>query len=321
VERRHLLGALGLTAAGVLLPGCGSGPENNPQPEISESQRRMIDEIQALPDSPVKSLLIKRALPYFNQSTPFQAKLGDVTFPVHGSSVTERTTADVTGTFRPRGNKSPSGITLRETVTVPVPLDFMVPTEIERRRFGNNRFSSDQTPFVPITFKQGEEIYQGISPEITISHPVPTTKHTEAQTKFSFIKEACTLAFFDLMTENIVKKMKENNVPTYIKVKGEQIEVVHEAISRIYGNGGRFLALLDIGGYILAFKAYEGTEINKTIQEPKENVGLFAHISAGLAEVNFGSDDLQTLHTVSQWVLAHPETNMLGHVGTISKLP
>lgn len=81
---------------------------------------------------------------------------------------------------------------------------------------------------------------------------------------------------------------------------------------------GRFAACFDLAGYLLAFKATEGTEID----DPNNMDPGLAKVRPSMQTVALGTSTVDILYNSFRWVLSTPDaSSQLVHVGDIKKLP
>jgi hypothetical protein len=259
ISRRAVLGLAGVAAVGAALGVGGCSPEASPRPEGADAKAGMVAEINALPASPIKSLLVERTIPYFTQRPPFMVTQGDFRFPVGDVVVHDQVlqsgvdptlipgqdNSKIRGGFTPRGRSEslPPYKVLQNSV-VSLPLSLIIPGE---------------APRVDITFDTGGTVFEGVSPEINIYSPDPTNLSSDeravfgAVRQFSRIKEAGSLLFDGIINDRIFEVLSEGNKSTTLEVadaNGQQksIEAVHQISRALYSNNGQFTSLIDIGG-------------------------------------------------------------------------
>lgn len=332
IERREFLRILG-GAGAALFSGFAIGSEPMPR-ELPLGKKKLNQEIDSLPPSPIKTLLVQRIKPYYQMDYPKTVSYAGVEVKIFEPRV-RLAIGDV-------ANEVNGFFTVREGITtyaeplyplrverIKVPYLGLVSETEKRRLFLPENIASDGTPFIEIIFPPPERpFYAGFTPLIRATTPdsliiKPEKKGTiEAFERFIYIKEACNHLLFDLWTEEMAKKMQELGFKSMIEGKrrdGSPItaEVVSSVITSINNAQGRMSAALDIASYLVAAKAIEGTELVDS-QLVDEN---FKRAYPKMHALNLGETARDILYNSLRWVLTTPDARLFQYVGDLNKIP
>lgn len=311
---------LSVAAAGVMGTACDWQYHTPQQPLTSVENlitgpEKLEAIIEELPPSPIKNLLLERALIYFRQPA---RTIGNVEFRLEKPTVSQKTwdKPQVYGEFTPRLSSgiSPEFFYPRNDTSRLIPYFF----ELEQPY---------QT--VQVNFSRGVGLATGFRPSITITTPRSEIIQPQyrdllhANEKFVFTKEACTVLFFDLLLEKTIMSMEKEGLPTHIEVISRDgqttlnIEFLSQALGLLNNQDGRTKAIIDIAGYVLALKALQDTEVaNLIIQDPKIRTVL-----PDIQAIDLGKTPDELFFKTFVWILLNPQVQMLPHLGDIDKLP
>lgn len=322
-RRRALL--LGLAAlSGLIVP---SSSQEAPKPP----KKRLLQAINSLPESPIKSLLANKTSLYYQDQPPQFVNISGVDFKIRAPAIVIETSNQIkpAGSYTPRSEGlSPSEALYplaEETIKIPY-LGLLL--ESERQNFPKDNLAQDQTPFLYIRFPTNRPLYEGFNHKITIVTPNPNLIKPDyrveyaAYEEFGFIKEASGLLLDDIWIKEVIKKMQELGWPTHIQARKSdgsvvQTEIIIQSLRIITLNNGRFLAARDLASYLTAFKAVWGTWVFRELpKDPK-----FAQVLPGIKDVNLGDSEKEILYNSFKWAITSPAAQGLVHMGSIKKLP
>lgn len=341
LERREFLRLLGGAGAALFSGFAVSCVEPQPTPaqapeksrELSLGKKKLNQEIDNLPTSLIKTLLVQRIKPYYQIDYPRTINYAGVEVEIFEPRIrlaTGEIANKVSGLFTAR-----EGITSYveplyplQTERIKVPYVGLL-SEVEKRRlFPPQNIASDGTPFIEIIFSSSEgPFYAGFTPLIQIITPNPLLikpekrRTIEALERFAYIKEACSHLLFDLWTEEMAKKMQELGFRSTIEVRRRDglpiaAEVVSSVATQINNFAGRMIAALDIASYLVAVKAAEGTEL----VDPQRTDENFRKAYSRM-DVNLGETAQNILYNSLRWALITPEAKLLDHVGDLTRIP
>lgn len=343
---RRSAATLGLT--GLALASCGMTPSAPPTeiptlkvkpaeagvvvPE-AEAKQKLFAIIEGLPDSPIKTSLIERVLPYYQQPGLVRNFYG-VEIKVHTATIgiEYKNTILAEGglEIRGEGDAPPEKLYPATDTAVSFPVTHVV-QEQDRQRFGRY-FTRDGILVAPYLYRQTDGLYEGISPRITLT-TIDRSKIRPDQVKFSedmeqfiLLKEACTLLLIDTYIEHTVRKMKELGLPTQIPVRKPngtivQAEIVSQVISEQHVVQGKLVAALDIAGSLVAFKAVEQTPLLETAAKGTSLAGINMNgIYPEVKDVALGNTPDDILTASLSWAITNPNARRLPHTGTLNDL-
>lgn len=325
--------AVGLATLGIRLTEDDS--QSLGEEKQIDARSELIQKIDLLPASQIKDLLEERVVPYFKTPTPFIAKRGDFTYPVHASSVTKEFTLDpnraksVDGTYITVAPIfSPEPLHLTGETILKIPLVAGLVQDHEKLLFPPENHAADGTIVFNVRFTPQDNIIEGFAPQITIVRPSPVIVPQDQKDiidefeRIAFIKEAASILLDDILAEQTYLKMKKLGFPIYAQARksdGEivQAQMVHSLITTINNQNGRLLATLDTGGIIVALKAMEKS---KSLSLGKAD-RVFAPIIDLLSTINLGNDAPTILSRAFDWSINYPEVSSLPIRGNIRKIP
>lgn len=315
-------GFLTLSAA-ALLAGCGSESSGDPK-------TKLVTETNLLPDSPIKSLLISRVLPVFQQKPPF-------TLNYAGIGITVRN-ARVVYSYQAMGNKASGSFTMREanlpleyTVAASQTLRFPIvsgvtPSEVAQYFTPKHFQLADGVPYIDQNFSAGNPFYNGLAPLITINRSTniaPQQKAEFAQVeRFGFIKEACGLLLTSILLEESAKEMVKQQLPTQVQVLDTghhptSTEAVSNLLGDVFNHRGRISALTDLASYLLAFNATSRADYFPSLRSIPE----FRAVIDQMKNKSYGTDTASILHNSFDTVLTTPMLGQLDHQGDMNSIP
>ncbi len=276
-------------------------------PKPDAGKEYVISAIHELPSSEIKDLLIQRVEPLFKTPTPGTIDIGGILVPVYGSEVRIDYTSGtvVEGSSQARSDlvQNTPLVELREDARVYIPyLDLTRPDEIDSKAFSG--VDKVGVPYLIATPPKGSQFHEGIWPDIRISTPNPNMMANRLDrerygrlTKLIAVKEAATLLLHLLETEAMVGKMRESGYEPFLEVKRAdgsigQAEIVTNNLNALAAQNGRVTAAIDIGGFVLATKAAQGTQVwNESQKSDPRVVPLYEAV----AKINLGTtpDDIR----------------------------
>lgn len=337
--RRNFLKNLALGgvifAAPVFVTGCKSEKRTAPPIETplgaDIGKQRLIKELDKLPDSVVKSLLQARIKPLFGQNPPSSLNYDGLDIKLSRSAVVLKNlnANSVSGHFTPRDSSTtklePLFPTKNSTLRLPY-RGLMLDTE--KQNFPPRNLDTDGNLLIDVEFPIDKPFYEGLSPVITVVAPDPAVlvennrqiyKNLE---RLVLVKEACTFLLVDIFISEAVRKMHEAGFDITIEAKDRsgkirQGEALIQSLALANNALGRIAAAIDLGGYLLAFKAVEGTEI-----DPEKLDESFAMARSSMKAVELGTLPKDVLYNSFHWAITDPDASQqLHHVGNINKIP
>lgn len=295
-------------------------------------KQKLNDELDKLPDSPIKSFLQTRVKPLYGPNPPKSINYDGQEIKVYNPTVILKTinTNSVRGLVAPRSSSFITPEPLLPTKETQIRIPYLgVVLDSEKATIPAGNLAKDGTPLVDIYFPTDKPLYEGLSPVITITTPDPSFIKPEFRQlyknfeRFTYIKEACSLLLVDILIEETIKKMHGLGLNITMEVKTpsgvrKQAEGLIQSLSIINNTMGRFAASFDLAGYLLAFKATEGTEID----DPNNIDAGFAKVRPSMQTAVLGTSATDILYNCLRWVLSTPEANsQLAHVGNINNIP
>lgn len=327
IERREFLRRLGLLGAAALSGQLIIGSEK--LQEVPLGKRKLVQEIERLPQSPIKTLLQQRIKPYYQFNYPKIVDFAGIEINIQNPEVRLRTENinQVSGRFTFRGSRPSEPLYPTQTTVVKIPYVGLI-LDSERAEIPPQNVASDGTPLLEITFLPNIPFYTGFSPLMEVTTPDPSAskpgykKLYEVFERFVFIKEACSHLVFDLWVEEVAKKMRQLNLQSNVEARrrdGAKIntEIISQSINQMHDFNGRIAATIDIAAYLVTLKAVEGTELTDT-QYMDEN---FKRAYVSMRGVDLGETPRDILYNSLRWVLTTPEAKLLYHVGDLNKIP
>lgn len=307
-------------------------------PEIG--RQRLIQELDVLPSSPIRDLLQERVKPFYQSIPPETINRGGLEIRIFNPTVKFSIVGPprgnepfLLGVFTARPNENypkgegpflPIGRIIRQ---VPYPLLIL---DRDKPRLDPKDLASDGTLLIGITFNANTPVQDGIWPLININAP-ESSSLTPAQrrlygnrTRFAYIKEACTQLVYDLWLEEVISKINSLRLNPYIEVLKPdnsigRIEIVTSSITTMNNSShGRLEAVLDLAGYLVAFKAVEKSDINAPRNLDDQG---FKKARPLMEATNLGNTPHDILSRAFDWVLTTPEAGSLIHVGNLERIP
>lgn len=182
---------------------------------------------------------------------------------------------------------------------------------------------------INITYPTNTPLYEGMDPQITMVSPDRTRadpsrrKLLENFERVTLIKEACAHLLFDLWVEEAVKTMHRLGLDPLVEVRQpngqtKKAEAMIQSLVGFFDAKGRFAAALDLAGYLLGFKAIEGTELD----DPNYTDANILKVVPKMRPVNLGTSGKEILTTSLNWAINTPEADtFLSHVGSLRSIP
>lgn len=345
-SRRGFLYITG-AAAVLALPGCGgsaspssgASPPPPPSTRLSEEQvyalsgrDRLIHEIDSLPKSPIQKLLAERIKPMFTLP-PKRVERGELSYLVYESNVEliEHDEPYVMGRYSPRVSEKsdPPPFFVLQPIFVRIPLDVTL-KKSEYAIFGSEARARDNTPLINFPLSPDEPLYTGIAAKIILDRPrrekdPEKRKIQERYERFFWIKEASSLLLNDLLMEHTYKGLRRNYLPTTIKVIDQygnigDIELITPVLLG-YKDQRRMFALVDIGGYVLTYKALENDPDMPLKKFDADNPNYKLLREKYIKGTDLGKMPEEILRNTFQLILENPELQNFIHEGDMDQLP
>lgn len=327
VSRRKFLQVAVAGLATILLAACS--PSETP-PRLDLGKQRLNDELDKLPNSAIKSLLLARVKPFYGSSPLKSINYNGQEIKVYNPAVVLKTanTNEVRGEVTPRSSfltSDPLFPTRETLIRVPYP---GIVLDSEKATIPAGNLAKDGTPLVDVLFPTDRPFYEGLNPVITITTPDPSFIKPQFRQKyknlerFVYIKEVCSLLLVDVLIQESVKRMHDLGLNITMEVRTPRgakrpAEALIQSLVIINNTMGRFAASFDLAGYLVAFKATEGTEID----DPTNMDAGFLKVRPSMQTAVLGTSAKDILYNSLRWVLNTPEANQLAHVGNINLLP
>lgn len=284
---------------------------------ILQGKERLTKEINDLPPSIVKDLLVQRLLPYYQTPMPATFNRSGFELKVHSAALTIQTDDHPHGAFSVSLAGEKFLVNKSGTLYLPL-LGIVKPEDL-------NKFpkAADGTLLYPVTYQQDDLMYEGFSTGITVWTKQPRDTYTANYESLTYLKEACSLLLFDILLEEYYKKMTSLNLPTSLEVRGDDnklttVEVINRLQGVAFSKKGRSLAALDLAGAILHIKAVEDTPLIQTAAIDSR-VGFAV---PAMRAVNLGNSStsvlLNSLREAVNIGLAYPN---LPFTGDMTQLP
>ncbi|MBU1000404.1 hypothetical protein KKE78_03355 [Patescibacteria group bacterium] len=307
-------------------------PETGIPQKPEQGKQRLNDELGQLPDSVVKSLLFARVKPFYEPNPPKSVNYDGLEVKVSEPVVVLKTinTNQVTGLFSPRDSSFTTLEPLYPTKATLIRLPYIgLVLDSEKSGIPTANLAEDGTPLIDIDYPTNIPLYEGFSPVITITTPDPSFIKPEQRQlytnfeRFAYIKEACSSLLVDILIEESVKKMHGLGLNITMEVRTpnggkRQTEALTQSLSIVNNALGRFAAVIDLAGYLLAFKAIERTDIN----DPNNMDAGFARVRPSMQAANLGTSPQDILYKSFYWALTTPEADkQLAHTGNLNSIP
>lgn len=332
LSRRSLIVGGGVLTTGAIVAAITKPWEQLYYPTTDLDKQRLNTELDELPNSTVKSLLTARIKPLFGPHPPKSINYEGLEIKIAKSKVVSKTVNinEVRGLYSPRDSSfvtlEPLYPTKETTIRIPY-LGLLLDSERSDIPVGN--LAVDNTPLIDIVFPTDKPFYEGFSHVITITTPDPSVIEPEYRNlyrnfeKFAYVKEACSLLAIDILVEEIVKKMGNLGLNPTIEARTingtrKQAEALAQSLSIINNAQGRLAAVIDLAGYLLAFKVLEGTKVD----DPNNMDQGLLKLRPNMQAVNLGTSAQDILYNSFRWALTTPGSDkLLVHIGNINNIP
>lgn len=303
-DTRRGFGAKALALLGLFEAAC-SGSERS----ASKSLEIYVKE---LPESPIKQLLITRALPYFGSNRLARVNISGYEIPVYDFAVTQGKLDDskpfqVFGEIDPRNpNIDPAKLKQEELIitgreVLKIPLPGLVNSD-EIKLFPQIPLLGDGTPYQEVSFETDVPLYEGVNPLITILRRKDVQQGHPLE-KFTYIKELSGFLVYLLYLSEVTQKSRDFNIPVTIKARrlnGDIKEsfVLADALAKIESKfkSGRLVGIQDRAAYIMSAVAVRDSEIGSF----KGNATL-VELMANALRVNLGSTEEDVIKNALAW--------------------
>jgi hypothetical protein len=330
-----LVGVLTLSGCSSDLPSGQAALEESISSEIPNSPRaRLIYEVDELPETSVKRVLISRALPYYQNQTPFTIDRSSLKVNVYSANISYDVGLDQkeSGIFIMHGKNMPSAnmwVRSPESVIRKIPLpNILMASDVDSVP-KNNIGPDGKTFLMNFQINKGDYVPAGVYPEISVTSPDPKIiKDSEkdfyaSMERFAYIKELSSLLFVDLTMEEIYKAARRDNLSTTVNVKDvsgnmREVEIITDFWNTLFNfTPGRMMAVVDIAGYLMAMKAFQGTEM---IGELSRDANINPALSL-ISKTDLGDTPHEIWLNTFNLIMSHPELQSLPHKGDMNKLP
>lgn len=301
-------------------------------PEEDLGKQKLNAELDQPPDSPIKTLLLNRVKPLYGPNPPKSLNYAGLEVKVSIPKVILKTenTKRVSGLFTPRDSSYTTPEPLYPTRATRLRIPYLgLVLASEKIDIPAENLAEDGTPLVDIDFPIDKALYEGFSPVMTITTPHPSIIKPGSRQlyknfeRFVYIKEACSALLVDILVEETVKKMHSLglNITLEARTPGgtrRQAEALTQSLMIINNAQGRFAAVIDLAGYLLAYKAIEGTDVD----DPNNMDPSFARVRPSMKAVNLGISPQDILYNSFHWVLTTPAASReFAHAGNINNIP
>lgn len=339
-SRKSLVLDMIILTPGLLTAACSpSKPAPTSTPRVTEAppnmdlgRQKLNTELDNLPDSVIKSLLLARVKPLFGPNPPAIINYDGLDVKLSRPVVRLQTlnANRVSGLFTPRDSSTTTLEPLYPTkeTTVRTPYLRLV-LDAEKSTIPPSNLGTDGTPLLDIDFPTNTPFYEGLSPVITITTPEPSfikpvdKKLFENFERFCYVKEACSLLLVDIYIMEAVKKMHKLGLSPTMEAKTSngttrQAEALIQSLATINNAQGRISAAIDLAGYLLAFKATEGTDID----DPNNMDRGFASVRPSMQTASLGTSPQDILYNSFRWAITtYSADRQLAHVGNVNNIP
>lgn len=313
-------------------PAVEGGRPTETQPIRNSGVAELLSAVDTLPASPLQQAVSSRLHRYYSNPQPMSVSYGDLSFSIVQPTVTinrniDQRTDGVNGNFNYRKNTPRANVLSSvDQFAWAVPLnDLLLEGEINKlpkQYHGqNNRF------IYPFNFPVGAKFVEAIQPAIEINsyesqRKFFTPKEQQDLIRATIVKEACSLALQDIFVTNVVDNMRALNLPTRIDAytsNGERVNAspIVDIMAILSTNKGRFIASLDLGGYLLMFKLLEGTDVEQAFAK----LPNYREAIDSAKRFNLPLDPNKLFAASVRWVNSDPVTQKLGHVGDFGLIP
>lgn len=316
-----------VAAAGGLLVGC-SKPETPITPQniatpptqtgpISPTER-LVRVINELPTSPIKVLLDANVANLFSKK-PTAIRHGNTApIPIYEPRVNHAVNPN-TGYNGNYSVNSPATSKTYNTFQIDKDVEtFMVLTDLlkpeEATTFAQ---TSDGLPYQKLSIPANFQVLEGLYPEINISTPRIPSAQIDPFERYIYGKEAASILAYMLLIQSIVTNAEKTGLSVDTQVGEKMHNLIPHMINRFERGSGRFQASLDLAGYVIALKAFEGTSVLENIVRSDPN---YRDIVGKVLVTNFGSTPLTILRASLNLAINEPTTQKLRHAGDINKI-
>ncbi len=297
-------------------------------PKTDAGKEYVISAIRELPPSAIKDLLVSRIEPLLKTPTPKSIDIVGVTVPVYGFEVRMQTIpeAQVKGRVNPRNLKNVPYVEMTQNNRILLPYIDLAKSD-EMRRFNN--IAPNGTPLIVIDGKKGTKFNPGIQPEIVIEAHDTSQRNSadrdaiERIKKFTAVKEVSTLLLYLLQFEAMVQEMEKLGFNPLVEIKQADgtvalSEAMNPNMDILHNEFGRWTAVIDIAGSVIAYKAYANMPV---LEDITRNDQKFARMSQAISRTNLGNTPQEIRKNAFHWVLTTPGADSLPHLGDINKIP
>ncbi len=279
ITKRQLLLGLGASAAALFGAACRPVESGPFEPEqVSDMRTDLTRDIRALPNSTVKSLLVANILPLFGaQPSEIVNYGGGIVRMINPTAqlVTSASNAapKVDGTCVIKGANADNDtlFTLQDEKRVISLPHLLTPAEKNQRA---NDILPNGSFKTTVSFPKGDPVFEGISPEIKVYVPHPKLRKAsiDALQTFFSVRASCSLLWdfmvMGLIDRNMQQARLSSSMLVVDKNNREKISfILSQAFYTLDSAGKRFHAFNELGPYVLALKALEGTPVYDTLKD------------------------------------------------------
>lgn len=331
--------ASGLLAATLLEAGCSPTPVAHPTvetgkplntPEVQDGKQFLLQAINGLPDSPIKTMLQHRISSFLQRPAPYFLDIPGIRIPAQNLEVRFEVAnlapgVAIGGTF---AQKTPYNEATLAVATQDVD------TYLPYVGFGplNDSYPKlpDGTFLIPFKIRKGDKIQEGITPKITVTTP-STEENTQDSVRKKLnndrkiwvaTKEATQYALNQILAQMKVKKMQEAGLPITVQAKKPdgsigQIEVISGVTNNLTDRKGRYHAAMDVTATVVVIKAFSPQDARRIVGTDP----VLSQAVVALENIDLGTDEEQILSNALKWTLTHPLGKQIFHFGDFDNLP
>lgn len=288
-------------------------------------------EIQMLPKSLLQELLETRTSHIFRDITSKVVGYSGTTVDISSPRVTifPRNETQMLGTLQ---LEAVTNQDLMRTITTDIvartPYPFLV-LEEELKEAPTAIAPDGKTITLQVSYNRGSRLQSGIGPVIGLNLPrqevdkMISQQSYDPEISFVFIKEAASYLAVDLYMDEVVKGIKAWKYPVSVpSVDSKGIPSVLELpsahIRNFWRGDGRFMAAIDLAGYIMAIHALKGSPIIDAVltKHPGER-SKFENVLSKPSGLN----STEIIRNACSLVMTNSKVRELYHLGNVDLVP
>lgn len=325
--RRSVLAATTFAATSLLLDGCSSPASPTPQnrtpvpintPKPLNPTERLKKVVEDLTKNPIKDLLQLQVVSLFTDKPSFLQFGKTAPIPVYDPIIDHKVVPGpyFNGRYSiniPAPGKTLYGFLNTQNSAVSVVLKDLLTNE-EAATFSK---TDSGFPFSTLTVPANNSVTIGIYPKIEITTPKILPTQMDPSERFIYLKEACSLLAFNLWFLSVSNYSEQTGLPLSIAHSTGNHNLLPYICSRFANGNGRFIAGLDLAGYIMAIKSCEGTSIPTYLSQ---NDPSFREIISQVQRSNLGTTPREILSNSLRLAITEPSARRLYYQGDITKI-